>query len=448
MANGQFSKVLDNDDIVLTDEFVDALNLLENTGNHIFVTGNAGTGKSTLISLWRKSTTKKVALVSPTGIAAMNIGGQTIHSFFDFPLTYIDPSAIHRSRKLEAIYRSIESIIVDEISMVRADMLDGMDKALRINRSNQEPFGGVQMIFVGDLHQLPPVVADDQSREYIKANYNSEYFFDAKVLKENYAQRQLLSFSKQDLKMVKLSKIFRQADMDFIDILNEIRNGDISDEKLDLLNTRYKDIEFTEYFENNLKIILSTNNRKVNSINEFKLRSIENDEYEYDAEISGEYGKAFPTDSSLKLRIGAQIMMLKNDTERRWVNGSLGTIEALSKDSVTVNINGEIYEVEKAPWRKIEYRVNYENNRLEEYELGTFTQFPLKLAWAITIHKSQGQTFEKAVIDLDRGTFAHGQLYVALSRCKTLEGIDLLQKVQRSDIKSDTRIRNWLSTFD
>lgn len=433
------------ENFILTDEFLEAFNLMENTKKNIFLTGKAGTGKSTLIAYFRKNTKKRVAIISPTGIAAMNVGGQTIHSFFDFPLTYIDPDAIHESRKLQTIYRGIDTIIVDEVSMVRADMIDGMDKSLRINRGRDEPFGDVQMIFVGDMYQLPPVVADEDSSKYIKSNYPNEYFFSARAF--DYQPTNLfIDASDYKLTRIELKNIFRQKDDIFKEILNSIRNKTFTDHHLEALNSRFSDdISFVRNNTNNLIITLATTNAIADKINATELSKIDAPAFTYKAEINGEFKRTvYPTNELLSLKVGAQIMMLKNDSERRWVNGSLGVIQSLDENSVKVMIQGRVYDVEIASWRVIRYQFNGVSQRLEEFEIGSFLQYPIKLAWAVTIHKSQGQTFERAIVDMGHGSFAHGQLYVALSRCKSLEGLYLKRKIFPRDIIVDQDILEWM----
>ncbi len=434
-------------DFILTDEFAAAFNLMEQTQDTIFLTGRAGTGKSTLLSYFRQNSKKNIAVVSPTGIAAMNIGGQTIHSFFDFPLTYIDPQAIHTSRKLKAIYENIETIVVDEISMCRADMLDGMDKALRVNKNMNSLFGGVQMIFIGDLFQLPPVVADDNSKRYLAEHYETPYFFSARVFQQT---EQADIFDKpfiENLKYIELENIFRQKDLAFKKVLNKIREGQIEQSDLEILNSRVE-INYNTYLDsqNSVEpITLTTTNKIANDINSAKQENINSQEFNYSAEISGNYPeKSYPTELNLKLKLGAQVMMLKNDPERRFVNGTLGIIDYLDPNSVSVRIGEVSYKIEKTDWRVIEYGWNSENKRLEEVEKGSFHQFPLKLAWAVTIHKSQGQTFDKVKINLGSGAFAHGQLYVALSRCKSLEGITLARKISARDVIVDERVKRFV----
>ncbi len=437
------STVLGDSNEVVFDEIGNRiLNLLENSNKHMFITGNAGTGKSTLIAQFRNTTSKKTILLSPTGIGAMNIGGQTIHSFFDFPLSYIDPDAIHKSKKLQAIYKDIDTIIIDEVSMVRADMLDGIDKALRINRGNKEPFGGVQMIFVGDLYQLPPVVSDEESKKYIAKQYQSEFFFDSHIINDLTTGVGFLGFS-DSFEVIQLKKIHRQVDIEFIEILNAIRNGTVNHEQIELLNSRV----IADDEDHTGTILLSTNNYKVNNINEYNLAKIDSIERKYLSTQAGNFGPYYPTNQELRLKVGAQIMMLKNDSLRGYVNGSIGYVVSMSEDQIEVSINNKTIVVDRSDWRKIRYEYSFTNERLEEFETGNFHQFPIKLAWAITIHKSQGQSFQKLILDLDRGAFAHGQLYVALSRARSFNGLHLVRPIKQSDIIVNKKISAWLEHY-
>jgi hypothetical protein len=454
-------------DFELTDEFKNALALMEDTRRNIFLTGKAGTGKSTLIAYFRTHTSKKVVALSPTGIAAMNIGGQTIHSFFDFPLKHIDPRAIHKSKKLADLYSKVDTIIVDEVSMVRADMIDGMDKSLKINRGSKLPFGGVQMIFVGDMFQLPPVLTKGDDMEYIKSNYESPYFFSAKSLKssssvsdESYPKEQFNMFeassgsdSLKPLVKIGLSVVFRQKDLSFQETLNKIRVGVINQDELNKFNKEvHIQTDYTED-ENDFRITLTTTNAKSDFINFKKLGSINEESFSFNASVEGDFSeKLYPTSAKLELKIGAQVMMLKNDAERRWVNGSLGVITKLGNELIMVKISSTDKEFEVRPesWRQIKYQFikteQYPEGRIEEVEIGSFRQIPIRLAWAVTIHKSQGQSFEKLNVDLGTGAFAHGQAYVALSRARNIDGLRLISPLRKSDLLIDRTIINWLMT--
>lgn len=416
----------------LNDEFLGTFNLLENTNDSIFVTGKAGTGKSTLLKYFKENTAKNVVVLAPTGVAAINVGGQTIHSFLKFPPRLIQKDNIRRRRNSEIIQK-LDTVIIDEVSMVRVDLMDGIDYALRINRDEMElPFGGVQMIFFGDLFQLPPVV-EKEARDILDQLYGSPYFFKAKV------------FNKLKLQYVELNKNYRQSDTQFIDLLNKIRNKTQVDDDLDLLNKRVSKISTGDF---NHCVILTTTNNRANAINEEKLAGLPDKEYKYQASVSGNFEEsAYPTEYCLRLKKGAQIILIKNDLNKRWVNGTIAEIAALSPDTIKVSINGSIHKVPKSNWEKIEYEYNRAEEKIEEKIIGTFEQYPIKLAWAITIHKSQGQTFDNIVIDLGAGAFTHGQVYVGLSRCTSLGGIILKRPVIASDIIFDERVYEFRNRF-
>ncbi|MCU0650798.1 MAG: DEAD/DEAH box helicase [Candidatus Omnitrophica bacterium] len=415
-------------DFQLSLEFARAFDLMEKTDRCILVTGKAGTGKSTLLRYFLQNTSKETVVLAPTGVAAINVNGQTIHSFFGFPPKFITKDTIRRRRNRKLLKR-IDSLVIDEVSMVRADLLDGIDHALRINRDRpDEPFGGVQMIFFGDLFQLSPIVGNDESQVY-REKYPTPYFFSAEV------------FDKILLDRVELTRIFRQTDPRFIDLLNNIRDNRYCLHDFTLLNSR---VSRRESKESAGHITLTTTNRDAGSINHRRLSELSTGLFEYEAEVDGDFDSAFyPTDSILRLKVGSQVMMLKNDPEKRWVNGSIGTICALLSNSISVNIDGKAYPVEPAEWNKIVYEYNKQEDKIEESIVGAFRQYPVKLAWAVTIHKSQGQTFDNVVIDLGNGAFAHGQVYVALSRCTSLAGITLRRPVRQQDIVFDSRIHEF-----
>ena len=414
------------------------LDKLENSDNNFFITGKAGTGKSTLLSKFKKESKKNIAVVAPTGIAAINVGGSTIHSFFRLPPKVIESSMITRNSKLGKIAKNLDTLIIDEISMVRADLLDAIDYSLRLHRFNMDiPFGGVQVIFFGDLMQLPPVVQGTEMFNYFEDTYHGPYFFNSKV------------FPELDLQLIELTQVYRQTDKSFIDLLDKIRTNKVGEKELNSFNTRVHQDDLENIFEEVYPIVLlTTNNYRAININSTKLASIESTVYKYRAKITGDFSeKNFPTQNILELKQGAQIMMLRNDVlKQRWQNGTLGTISKLNSENIWVMINGEEYKIEMTTWDNIEYKYNVEKNKLEEHSKGNFTQFPIKLAWAITIHKSQGQTFDNVIIDMDRGAFTHGQTYVALSRCRTLNGIYLTQPLQKRDVIVDDKIIEFLQT--
>jgi len=426
-------------DLELTDEFKTILELLEESHDGLFITGNAGTGKSTLIKLFVRNTKKKVVLLAPTGIAALNIGGQTIHSFFKYK-KLIKIKEIQPDYERNLLFKNLDTIIIDEVSMLRADLVDYIDKSLRLNRNiHNIPFGGVQLVFVGDLFQLPPVV-DNNSCQYIKQHYDSEYFFAAKVFQEYF------------YKMVELTKVFRQKDKSFINILNRIRINNQSFNDMVQINQR----TLNNVTKPNEEIItLTTTNRIANQTNLQCLAKLPTPEKIYFAKISGTFEKTiknksviekeyrFPADYKMVLKVGSQIMMIKNDRNKRWVNGSLGTIKKLENDCVWVQIDGHEYRVDRETWTDIKYEYDRSENNIIPKKIGTYEQFPIKLAWAITIHKSQGKSFQRALIDFGGGTFAHGQAYVALSRIQTFHGLYLKREFRDREIIVDPMIINF-----
>ncbi len=406
-------------------EFARAFDLMENTDQCILVTGKAGTGKSTLLQFFLENTAKQCVVLAPTGVAAVNVNGQTIHSFFGFPPRFIHEDSIRRRRNRKMIKR-IDTVIIDEVSMVRADLMDGIDQALRINRDRpDEPFGGAQVLLFGDLFQLAPIVGQDLSGLY-QEHYATPYFFSAHVFKEAAFLR------------IELTRIFRQSDDSFIGLLNRIRNNQCDDGDFSLLNSR---VDRSIGDGPDQCVTLTATNYDARSLNQRRLARLPGRLVEYEADIAEDFDEpSYPTDRMLRLKAGAQVMMLKNDPQKRWVNGSIGVIRALVGSVISVDIDGRIREVEPVEWQKIVYEYNKAEDRIEEKVIGTFTQYPLKLAWAVTIHKSQGQTFDNVVIDLGRGAFAHGQVYVALSRCTSLQGITLKRPVTPRDIVFDARI--------
>ncbi|AZI68573.1 helix-turn-helix domain-containing protein [Cloacibacterium normanense] len=421
--------------------------LVENTSRNIFLTGKAGTGKTTFLNNFVKKTRKKHIVVAPTGIAAINAGGVTIHSMFGFPLRTFIPTLErinenlamnipdlmqhfkYRKDKLKLL-REVEVIIVDEVSMLRADVLDMMDFSLRHIRRNQEKFGGVQMLFIGDLYQLPPVVRDEN--EYImKQFYASPFFFDAFVLKNT------------NLLTVELTEVFRQKDEDFLEILNEIRDGNLSREHYEKLHERYIP-EFEPKEE--AYVYLTSHNRIADDINTKKLNELGGKTYQFKAKIVGDFKESqFPNEEVLELKVGAQVMFIRNDAtqEKKYFNGKLAEVVDLSADEIWVRIDGddEDYKLKKENWEQKKYSLDAEKN-IEEEVLGSFEQYPIRLAWAVTIHKSQGLTFDRLIVDAGK-SFASGQVYVALSRCRTLEGIVLKSKISSDVIFSDRRVAEF-----
>lgn len=406
-----------------------AINLIKHTNITVFVTGKAGTGKSTLLRHIISGLKKKYILLAPTGIAALNISGQTIHSFFRFsfrPYLPNDRDLPNLSERVDLL-NELDLIVIDEVSMVRADVMNAIDLTLKKALKNNLPFGGKQLLLVGDLLQLPPVINNRNLEEVkiIRESYANEFFFSAKVF-ENY-----------DIEVIELQKVYRQKDVDFVNVLNNIRINKVDDLDLQRINSRLR-IPNKEELDG--VITLTTKNSKVDSINKFKLNNIPKKEHEFTAIKTGTFArnnslKRDPTDTILKLKEGAQIIFLKNDSEKKWVNGTIGSISKINEKGIKVSVNKRSFYIARETWEDIEYKWNKEEDKVEKEIVGTFEQYPIRLAWAITIHKSQGQTFDKSIIDLDSGAFTFGQTYVALSRCTSINGIILIQKVTRKDIK-------------
>lgn len=413
-------------DIHINDDFKACLAEIQTGHSPLFVTGKAGTGKSTLLRYFVERLRRNHVVLAPTGIAALNVGGQTIHSFFGFPPRPLKKSEIRR-RRSRKIYEALELIIIDEVSMVRADMMDNIDYFLRVNRNRNEPFGGVQMIFFGDLFQLPPVVSSNEERQMFQLLYESPFFFSAKV------------FEEQPVQMLELTEVFRQEHRYFIQLLDAVRLNQAEYDELEALNERVQpEAKNTEGY-----ITLAARNATVNEINKKKLEELSTDEYSYIAEVKGDF-KVLPAETPLRLKEGAQVMFLRNDTERRYVNGTIGTVERLDQDRIEVRVirrtgKVEVIEVKKETWEQQRYSLS-SSGEIESEKIGSFKQYPLRLAWALTIHKSQGKTFEHVHIDLGRGAFESGQTYVALSRCTTLEGIALRKPLTPNDIQVDPRV--------
>ncbi len=420
--------------VILTDEFKDALRLLENKPAIkplIFITGRAGTGKTTLLKYFAQHTAQNVVVLATTGLAAINVHGQTVHSFFHLkPGNLLDMGLLRRLPRKTV--DNFDTLIIDEASMLRADLLDAMDHILRISTHNQEPFGGKQIILFGDLFQLPPVEESEQSGlfDYFNARYASPYFFEAQVLKE------------LPLEVFELKRIFRQhADRDYAHLLNLIREGKISQPQLDSQLNTHVSPETPDVLDNS--ILLATTNYSAMWRNRNQLDKLPGTEYVYPATADETFTKTPPADKELHLKKGAKIMMLVNDDY--WVNGDIGTVHDLGPDFIQVELKGAIYDVKPHVWEEITYEFNPLSQKLQPKVKGFFKQYPLKLAWAITIHKSQGLTFDNIYLDMGRGAFATGQTYVALSRCRTLNGVHLKRPILTSDVQCDNRVQQFFS---
>ncbi len=428
------------DAIEITPEFEQAISIMQHSSDPLFVTGKAGTGKSTLLSYFRSQSSKKVVVLAPTGVAALHVKGETIHSFFRFKanVTTADASRLGQKAKNTRLLDQLDAIIIDEISMVRADLIDCMDLYLREALKNSKPFGGKQMIWIGDLYQLPPVVTRDE-QTYFREVYDTPYFFSAHSVQN----------PQFDLQFIELSKIYRQKNKDFITILNAIRVRNVSPLQLAQLN---KQVLPPNSIGDPGTIYLSTTNATAATINVENLRKLVGDPYLHAGQHSRNFDiKMAPTELQLTLKVGAQVMFVNNDPLGLWVNGTLGKVTAIHDYEEEVEVmtqDGMTVTVAPHQWQAYKHVYDADSKTLQKESAGTFTQFPLKLAWAITIHKSQGKTFAKAIVDFGNRAFAKGQVYVALSRCESLEGLSLKRAVRMSDILVDPKITHFLSRFD
>jgi len=404
---------------------------IETTREHIFVTGRAGTGKSTLLEHLAWNTSKQLVICAPTGVAALNVGGQTIHSLFRLPIGVIADHEIDQSAELKKLLNAIDTLVVDEVSMVNADLLDAMDRSLRQARQKpNEPFGGVQLVLFGDPFQLAPVPGDGDERAYFADRYRSLWFFDAKVWDE------------ADLVIYELGTIHRQHELEFKHLLNGVRYGMVTAEMAERLNS-----VGARPAPDDGAITLATTNATVNRINAAALERLPGRALTAVADVNGDFGgRTFPADEKLELKIGAQVMFLRNDAggEGRWVNGTIGEVVKIS-DTVIVEIDGEDHEVQPATWERYKYSYSPVTKQLTKDVVAEFTQFPLRLAWAVTIHKSQGKSYDRAIVDLGQRSFAPGQTYVALSRITELDGLYLSRPLRPSDIIVDENVKRFMS---
>ena len=389
---------------------------------NLFLTGRAGTGKTTLLRRFLEQAGEAAIVLAPTGVAAVNIGGQTLHSFFKLPPRLIEPADIRRLRSTR-LMKAVKTIIIDEISMVRADMLDAIDKSLKLNRASKRPFGGARMILSGDLHQLPPVVRGEEA-EILRERFGGAYFFNAPAFKE------------AEFALLALKHIFRQEDPKFQALLGAMRQGRITEYDAETLHGCVT--ERTAIDASETHIVLTPNNANANRINTARLDALSAEPRYFDADIQGQFEeKTFPTEAELELKVGARVMTLRNDPDGRWVNGTIATVEGFDGDAVMISIDGEVYGIEKASWEKYRYDLDKETKKVKREVVGTFKQVPLRLAYAITIHKAQGLTLDNVFIDFDRGMFAHGQAYVAFSRARSLDGLEISRMPRPRDMVMD-----------
>ena len=421
-----------------TDALQKAHDLLAETNRNVFISGKAGTGKSTFLDNFRKTTTKNIAVVAPTGVAALNVQGQTIHSFFSIKPGLIDFRSFKPARN-KKLYGNIDLLIIDEISMVRADLFDAVEATLRKNNDKSLPFGGVQVCVIGDLFQLPPVIRQEEKDIYQQL-YNSPFFFASG------------NYHAADFELVKFDKVFRQADNSFVHALNRVRIGHKGPELLDYLNQRHQ----AQVAHEPPPITLAATNAIADKINEQELKALPAQGFTFKGALEGRFavGKdRLPSPEKLVLKKGAQVMFTRNDiVKKRWVNGTVGTVSYVDEENIEVTVkkdNGrkKSYVLTPEKWVTYEYEFNEDKNKLEQKEVGSFTQYPLILAWAVTIHKSQGKTLENVIVDLGRGAFAPGQVYVALSRCRSYESLTLKNPIRPRDIWCDHSILDFARNY-
>ena len=389
---------------------------------NLFLTGRAGTGKTTMLRKFLAGAGEKAIVLAPTGVAAMNAGGQTIHSFFKFPPRLIEPTDIKRLRSTRLV-KAIDTMIIDEISMVRSDMLDAIDKSLKLNRASKRPFGSVRMILSGDLHQLPPVVSG-QETPILRERYGGSYFFNAPAFKD------------AEFSLLALKHVFRQAEPRFLALLGALRTGRVTPNDAAVLRGLVSSKSAVEASETH--VVLTPNNANAYRINQARLEGLNTRSQIFEADVQGQFEeKAFPTEADLELKEGARVMLIKNDPEGRWVNGTLATVAGFSGSRVIVEIDDHVYEIEPTAWEKYRYELDPETKKVKREVVGTFKQMPLRLAYAVTIHKAQGLTLDKVFIDFDSGMFAHGQAYVAFSRARSLDGLSISRELRPRDLVLD-----------
>lgn len=425
---------------------LEVISLIQYSNSSVFLTGKAGTGKSTLLNYIINNTDKSMVRLAPTGIAAINIGGQTIHQFFRFRVRPFlpDDRGLRFFNKVKKICQNVDTFIIDEVSMVRADLMTAIDLSLKRYLKNSKPFGGKQMLFVGDLFQLPPILdrKNLEETDIIEHNYDTPFFFGAPV------------FDEFDLNVIELNHTYRQTDPEFVSILDKVRTGKVNQNDLDILNRRYTPFKSSRRYDDK-KISLTPRTRQAENINSSILNSLNSPQIIFTAKTTGTFDEnkpksKSPTDKELYLCVGSRIMLITNDKSKQWVNGTLGTITQIDQKDISVRVlldsNSEV-KVEPHRWDDQKYYWNAKENKVDMESIGTFSQLPIKLAWASTIHKAQGLTLEKVDIHLGQGAFAAGQTYVALSRCKSLDGIELERKIYLSDIKVSEDVMHFMSTY-
>lgn len=435
-----------NKNLDFNEKFLQALDLIEQ-GKNVFITGRAGTGKSTLLNYIRQKIDKQIVVLAPTGVAAVNIKGQTIHSFFGFKpdTTWDKIKKRYDPEDEDNIYAKLDAIIIDEVSMVRADLLDFVNKFLLLNTGNKDQvFGGIQMIFMGDLYQLPPVLTGAEKKAFGKY-YAGPYFFNSKVLEDNRCEMEL----------VELEKIYRQRDDRFVNFLNKVRNNSITEEQINEINHRcYKPDFMPSAYD--FYVHLTPTHKAAQQINNFYLNQLDAEEYYFPGYIKGSFEKKnLPAESELAVKIGAQVMLVNNDKSGRWINGTIARVVDVEEsedkeepDSILVKLpDGGIEPVAPHTWYMYNFYFDSKKEVVKSETVGSFTQYPIRLAWAVTIHKAQGKTFDKMVLDVGRGTFAHGQMYVALSRCVSLEGLVLKKPLAKKNIWMDWRVVKFLTNY-
>lgn len=389
---------------------------------NLFLTGRAGTGKTTLLRKFLSEAGDKAVVLAPTGVAAMNAGGQTIHSFFKLPPRLVEAQDVRRLPNARVV-RAVETVVIDEISMVRADMLDAIDRSLKLNRGSKRPFGGVRMILSGDLHQLPPVVSADEG-PILHERFGGSYFFNAPAFKE------------AEFSLLALKHVFRQEDPRFLALLGALRTGRVTPADELVLQRLVSGRSAADASDTH--VVLTPNNANAFRINQSRLASLKGERKIFPATVQGQFDeKSYPTELDLELKVGARVMMIRNDPEGRWVNGSLAHVAGFGSRTVIVEIDGRAYEIEPAAWEKYRYDFEMDTKKVKREVVGTFKQMPLRLAYAVTIHKAQGLTLDKVFIDFDSGMFAHGQAYVAFSRARTLEGLEISRPLRPRDLVLD-----------